>query len=61
MKSKFKLKYADPSFSSVSSVLSPFRHFIVRFLSCGECAANFAKEADKHNLAAAEKTGELGV
>ncbi|KAF8381544.1 hypothetical protein PRIPAC_70686, partial [Pristionchus pacificus] len=51
----------NPSFSSVSSVLSPFRHFIVRFLSCGECAANFAKEADKHNLAAAEKTGELGV
>ncbi|GMT33551.1 hypothetical protein PFISCL1PPCAC_24848 [Pristionchus fissidentatus] len=47
------------SFNSVHSVLSPFRHFIVRFLSCGECAANFAKEAEKHNLEAAIKSEDM--
>ncbi|GMT02928.1 hypothetical protein PENTCL1PPCAC_25102, partial [Pristionchus entomophagus] len=49
----------NASFSAVSSVLSPFRHFIVRFLSCGECAANFAKEAEKHNLEAVGKSDDM--
>ncbi|GMR33475.1 hypothetical protein PMAYCL1PPCAC_03670 [Pristionchus mayeri] len=54
-----KAERSNPSFSSVASVLSPFRSFIVRFLSCGECAANFAQEAAKHNLEAAVKSEDM--
>lgn len=46
----YKAEENNPSFNPVNEVMEPFHQFIFRYLSCGECAKNFDKEAKKHKL-----------
>ncbi|CAD6185386.1 unnamed protein product [Caenorhabditis auriculariae] len=46
----YKSEKDNVAFKPVIDVLEPFRAFIFHFLSCSECAQNFTKEAEKHQL-----------
>ncbi|CAI4221591.1 unnamed protein product [Auanema sp. JU1783] len=46
----YKSEKQNTNFRPVIEILEPFKQFITRFLSCSECAQNFAKEAENHQL-----------
>ncbi|VDM59878.1 unnamed protein product [Angiostrongylus costaricensis] len=55
----YKIEANNPSFNPLSEVMEPFHKFISHFLSCGECAKNFDKEAEKHKLAEVSTRDEM--
>ncbi|PAV78554.1 hypothetical protein WR25_09573 [Diploscapter pachys] len=55
----YKLDHNNPSFRPAVDVLEPFRGFIVNFLSCSECAQNFDKEAQTHQLHTVNKPEDV--
>uniref|UniRef100_A0A158P986 Sulfhydryl oxidase n=1 Tax=Angiostrongylus cantonensis TaxID=6313 RepID=A0A158P986_ANGCA len=55
----YKIEANNPSFNPLNEVMEPFHKFISHFLSCGECAKNFDKEAEKHKLAQVSTRDEM--
>ncbi|WKX94824.1 hypothetical protein Q1695_011803 [Nippostrongylus brasiliensis] len=55
----YKAEKNNAQFNPVNEVMEPFHQFIFRFLSCGECAKNFNKEAEKHKLLQVKTAHEM--